>query len=126
MAKSIRPRATLADALDVKSVWQAVPDFTMGDISLKQFVAVHDAADSLDKEYSTKDVELTGVKNKRDEKARLLGELVTRFRSGMRSIYGPNSSQYEQAGGTPNSARKAPTRKAKATPAASNALGPQA
>src|SRR5438128_9115579 len=47
MAKSIRTRATLDDALDVKSVWQAIPDFTMGSISLKQFVAVHDGSRQL-------------------------------------------------------------------------------
>jgi len=40
MAKIIRVKPTLADALDVQSVWQAIPDFAMGDISLKQFVAL--------------------------------------------------------------------------------------
>lgn len=97
MAKSIRTKATLDDALDVKSVWQAIPDFTMGSISLKQFVAVHDAADSLDKEYSQKGVELDGVKANRDDKVRELNDLVTRFRSGIRAAYGPDSAVYERA-----------------------------
>jgi len=44
--------------------------------------------------------------------------LVTRARSGIRSVFGPDSTQYEQAGGTRTSERKTPTRKPKtATPA---------
>ena len=88
MAKIAKVKLVLSDAVDVKAVWNAIPDFKMGGISLNDFIAVHDETDSLDKDYSTKDVELTGVKNKRDEKAQLLGELVTRFRSG------PNAPLY--------------------------------
>jgi hypothetical protein len=126
MAKNAKVKEALSDAVDVKAVWEAIPDFKMGSISLTEFIAVRDEADSLDKEYSTKDVELTGVKNQRDDKARHLAELITRFRSGMRSTYGPDSSQYGQAGGTRNSARKAPTRKAKAASAVNTAVAPQA
>ena len=100
MAKIIRVRSTLADALDVKSVWQAIPDFAMGEISLKQFVALHDAADSLARESAQKSVELDGIKANRDDKVRQLTDLITRFRSGIRAAYGPDSALYEQAGGT--------------------------
>jgi hypothetical protein len=41
-----------------------------------------------------------------------LGEWVTRARSGFRAVYGPDSTQYEQAGGTRSSERKKPVRKA--------------
>ncbi|HYR86707.1 MAG TPA: hypothetical protein VE422_21655 [Terriglobia bacterium] len=109
-------KSTLDDGLDVKSVWRAIPDFTLGGISLKQFVAVHDAADSLDKEYSRKGVELDGVKANRDDKVRELNDLITRFRSGIRAAYGPDSAVYEQAGGTRSSLRKSPTRQAAADP----------
>jgi hypothetical protein len=125
MAKIAKVKVVLSDAVDVKAVWNAIPDFKMGGISLNDFIAVRDETDSLDKEYSTRDVELTGVKNKRDDKARLLDELITRFRSGMRSTYGPDSSQYEQAGGTRNSSRKSPTRKARAASAGNTDVVPQ-
>ena len=72
----------------------------MGRIALDDFIAIHDAADGLDKQYAKQDVELTGVKGTRDDKLLQLSELVTRFRSGMRSVYGPDSAQYGQAGGT--------------------------
>jgi len=118
MAKIVKLKETLADALDVKTVWEKVPDFKMGSISLNDFIAARDVTESLDKEYATKDVELSGVKANRDEKARELGQLVTRFRSGIRSAYGPDSVMYEQAGGTRSSLRKSPTaRQAEATAA---------
>jgi len=110
MAKIIRVKPTLADALDVQSVWQAIPDFAMGDISLKQFVALHEATDSLAKESAQKSVELDGVKANRDDKVRQLSDLITRFRSGIRAAYGPDSALYEQAGGTRSSLRKSPAR----------------
>jgi len=108
MAKVARVKPTLANAVDVKAVWEMVPNFTMGDVSLNEFTAIHDAADGLDKEYAKKDVELTNARVNRDEKIRQLADLVTRFRSGIRSIYGPDSAMYEKAGGTRSSLRKSP------------------
>ncbi|MBD0369930.1 MAG: hypothetical protein ICV60_03685 [Pyrinomonadaceae bacterium] len=40
-----------------------------------------------------------------------MASINTRALSGYRAIYGPNSSQYEQAGGTRSSERKRPTKK---------------
>ena len=58
--------------------------------------------------------ELTGLINDRDSQGVGLNELVTRVRSGFRAVYGPDSTQYEQAGGTRLSERKKPSRKPKA------------
>ena len=41
-------------------------------------------------------------------------QLTTRARSGIRGFFGPDSDEYEQAGGTRTSERKKPTRKVKA------------
>ena len=114
MARIPSVKTTLKDANKVRTVWQSIPDFKMGSISFHDFVAIHDATDAFDKEYARKDVELTGIKGNRDDKARLLSDLVTRFRSGMRSTYGPDSAQYGQSGGTRARDRKAPKPKAKA------------
>ncbi len=115
MAKTTRVNETLKKASAVRNLWETIPKFTMGDVTLKDFVAAHDATDELAREYAKMDLELTGVKNNRDKNIRVLNDLVTRFRSGMRSIYGPDSAQYEQAGGTPTHARKAPKRAGDAT-----------
>jgi hypothetical protein len=125
MAKIANVKATLMGAGAVKAVWQTIPDFKLGTITLQDFVGVFDAADVLQKEYATKDVELTGVRGNRDDKVRQLGEVVTRFRAGIRAAHGSDSTLYEQAGGTRASARKAPSRKAKAAAATDSTVPPK-
>ena len=117
MAKIASVKLTLKDADNIKTVWEAIPDFKLGPISLTDFITVYDAAAALDKEYAKKDVELTGVKNNRDDKTVQLNELLTRFRSGIRAAYGPNSPEYGQAGATLDRQRKAPRPKTQATSA---------
>src|SRR5438876_6261440 len=113
MPQKVKIKAILRNALNIKTVWEANPDFKMGDVLLNDFTTIYDAAEGLAEEYSRKRVELTGVKNNRDDKARELNRLITRFRSGMRAYYGPDSAQYGQSGATRASARKSPKRKSK-------------
>jgi hypothetical protein len=113
MAKIPSVKTTLKEAGSVKTLWQTMVDFKMGTISLADFNAANDAAASLQSEYAAKKLELTGVRGNRDEKVRALRELVTRFRSTVRGVHGPDSPVYEQAGGTPVSKRKPPKRKSK-------------
>jgi len=40
MAKNPKLKTTLADALDVLSVWKTIPDFKIGDVSLNDFNGV--------------------------------------------------------------------------------------
>ena len=108
MAKSNNIKATLEDAAKAKAVWQEHPDFKIGEIGLTEFTAVLEAADGFSKDYGTGSVALTGLRVRRDDKIGELNDLVTRFRSGVRGAYGPDSAQYEQAGAVRKSARKAP------------------
>ena len=86
----------------------------MGDVGAKDFNVVYDEAVALNDAYDKHDLELTGIREHRDDKLLQLKELITRFRSGMRSTYGPDSPQYEQAGGTRTSNRKPPRRRQQA------------
>ena len=54
----------------------------------------------------------TGYKWWRRYQASGVGELIVRARSGFKSVYGPDSTQYQQAGGTRKSDRKRPVRRA--------------
>ena len=56
-------------------------------------------------------MQLTGQTNDLGTKAASLASIRTRALSGFRATYGPNSKQYEQAGGTPSSERRRPSRK---------------
>ena len=108
MIKNPSVRLTLKDASSVRTVWESIPDFKMGSVTRDDFIAIHDETEAFTKEYAKKGVELKGIKGKRDDKAQQLSDLITRFRSGMRSIYGPDSPQYGQAGGTRSREHKAP------------------
>jgi len=115
MAKVTKLKETLKDAASIRTVWETIPSFSMGNVSLTDFIAAHDAAVALDKDYAKKDVELTGLKSSRDDSVHFLNELVTRFRSTIRGVYGPDSALYGQTGATRMSERK--SRRAKAVPA---------
>ena len=114
-----RPSST-KEVLDlgrkVIHVWQENPAFTLSDLKLEDYVKFFNATETLDGTYSQRETELEGLKNKRDDEMRKLQEVISRFRSGMRSYFGPDSPQFGQAGGTRNSQRKSRTRKPKPQP----------
>ena len=60
------------------------------------------------------ETQLTDLRNQRDALNVGLWDKVKRARNGIKAIYGDDSSQYEMAGGTRVSDRKARTRKAPA------------
>ena len=114
MAKTVKIKKTLSEAHDVKAAWETVPDFKIGNLSLNDYLAVQSAADALHKEHIKSSVTHTGLRANRDDKLLELSELITRFRSGIRGAYGPDSPVYEQAGGVRTSARKPRSRKTEA------------
>jgi hypothetical protein len=59
---------------------------------------------------------LTALVNELGDMTTETANIVTRARSGFRAIYGPDSTQYEQAGGTRSSDRRRSTPK-KSAPA---------
>ena len=95
-------------------------------MGLDQFIAIINEAQQLAKEFADKDVESSGIKHNRDLKARELRTIVTRFRFGMRYLFGSDSAQYGQAGGTLESARKPPRRTAKADSVTNTDTAPKA
>jgi len=106
MAGQLSVARILGDAAKIVNVWNANPDLTMGTVTkdtmttaIAEMQAAHAAVES-------KRTELTGLMDARDAKAAAAAELVSRARSGIRAAFGPDSAQYEQAGGTRKSERK--------------------
>jgi hypothetical protein len=60
------------------------------------------------------ETQLIHLRNQRDDVFASMWDKVKRVRSGVKAIYGDDSSQYEMVGGTRTSERKAPVRKPKA------------
>ena len=111
MAKHINTVETLTQARKVADIWKDNPDFTLENMKLEDYVTFFAATDTLEKTCAQREVELDGLKANRDDQIRQLHDLVMRFRAGMRAYFGPDSPQYEQAGGTRTSARKSASRK---------------
>jgi hypothetical protein len=96
-------------------IMTANPDFTMKDVTLPVIKTDATALGDTIKKLDALDLQITPLRNQRDDLARKLNEVCTRARAGLKGFYGVNSSQYEQAGGTRAIERKSPTRKAAAT-----------
>ena len=101
----------LVDGKKVHDVWAANPEFVMKEVTLENFTAAIADAQAADNAVETLRGQLVALINTRDAKNATLTELPTRALSGIRGFFGPDSSQYEQAGGTRRSERKPRTRK---------------
>jgi hypothetical protein len=103
----------LSDAEQITRVWTDNPTFSLGNLTLAQFQAT--ITDLRNSRSTVEDLRtrLTAAVNDSNTKALNVSDTVTRARSGFRAMYGPDSTQYEQAGGTRRSDRKRPARKAK-------------
>ena len=107
--------SVLADAERVAQVWEENPKFSMGDLTLEAFKAhmtkLRDLRQSRDETRTT----LSRMIDETNDQLNLLDGLNVRGRSGAKAIFGPDSPQYAQVGGTRQSERKAATRKTKTT-----------
>jgi len=97
--------AVLASAEKIKNTWTANPTFALGDFNLEAFTTALTAVTAHESEIDTKRHELQGLLDQRDDAAKVLQDLCTRALSGFRAVYGPDSPQYDQAGGTRRSER---------------------
>jgi len=109
MAKTAANEA-LNEAQKIVDVWSVRP-FNMGEVTLEVFRTTMGNVADADAAVEAKRREMTGLADVRDDQIKTLQELTTRARSGIRSTFGPDSKEYEQAGGTRKSERKKPTRK---------------
>jgi hypothetical protein len=105
--------AALVDGKKVLDVWVANPACAMKDVALDNFKAAMADAQAADDAVESLRSQLSALINARDAKNATLTELTTRALSGIRGFFGPDSDEYEQAGGTRKSERKKPTRKTK-------------
>jgi hypothetical protein len=111
MALKVNVDKVAEDAAQILRVWETNPDFKMKEVVLADFQSACAGLNNLIRNLLAKDQEATVLRNERDDLAVKVNELCTRARSGMKGFFGPNSSQYEQAGGTRAVERKMGIRK---------------
>jgi hypothetical protein len=107
------------DSSPIEKVWKANADMKLGKnggaVLLADFQARITAVSDLNTQIEDARNTLSGLLNQRDDAALVLNGLNTRALSAIRGIFGPDSTEYDQAGGTRSSERKTPTRKSKTT-----------
>ena len=101
------------EAEQIARVWAENPSFKLGDITLEQFKGMIDDLRAKRNTTNEQRTRLTAAINEANAQAAFVSGIITRARSGIRAFYGPDATQYDQAGGTRTSERKRPTRRAK-------------
>ena len=111
MAASTTVNTVLRNAQKIAEVWNANPTFILNDITQKSFGDLQAASAQLSETVESRRLELQGLINQRDDVVDKLQEAIIRARNGVRGFFGPDSSQYDQAGGKRSSERKSPGRR---------------
>ncbi|MDT4953780.1 MAG: hypothetical protein QOJ02_1918 [Acidobacteriota bacterium] len=96
----------LTESEQIIRVWEANPAFSLGEVTRAAMQTKVDELRTARTQTENLRTQLTQAVNDANGKADDLNAIVTRARSGFRAMYGPDSSQYEQAGGTRASERK--------------------
>lgn len=121
MATPIDSNAVLSDANKIEKVWGKNSTMTLGSdndpknpkVSHADFETAKTTVEGLNAQIDSLRSQLTELLDDRNDSARVLSALNTRALSAIRGIFGPDSSDYEQAGGTRSSERKKAVRKPK-------------
>ena len=116
MPTKYSPDTVLANSEQIARVWTENPTFTLGEITLAILQSkITDLRQTRDQIESLR-TQLTALINEANTQAAELADIDTRALSGFRAVFGPDSSQYEQAGGTRRSERKRPSSKKSPSP----------
>src|ERR1700754_2330075 len=100
MASKYPPETLLADSEQIVRAWTENPSFSMGEIKLSDVQSKITELRRQRDQIETIRTQMAALTNELNSKTNELAGINTRARSGFRAVYGPDSSQYEQAGGT--------------------------
>ena len=108
--------SVIVDAERLAQVWGENTKFSMGDLTLEGLRAEITKLRTLRQNRDETKVSLSRLIDDTNDQLKLLDDFNTRGRSGMKAIFGSDSAQYAQVGGTRKSERKPRTLKKAPTP----------
>jgi hypothetical protein len=111
MPSRYKTETVLADCERIARVWAENPTFSLGEVTLVSLQAKMAEVRQKREQLETMRMQMAALSNEVDEGTAELAGIRTRGLSGLRATYGPNSTQYEQGGGTRQSERRKPARK---------------
>lgn len=106
--------SVITDCERITRVWADNPTFSLGEVTLAGLQAKIAEARQKREQLETLRMQTTALSNELEERTTELASIRTRALSGFRAVFGPNSTQYEQAGGTRQSEVRRPARKGNA------------
>ncbi len=108
-----KPKAdVVADVDKALKVWQANPAMTIVHLTPAEVLAARDGVAGLDADIQDLRDQLIGLLDRRNDQAKALKKLAARVRGAIKSNFGDDSPEYEQAGGTRSSEFKKTAKKA--------------
>ena len=116
MPESKTVDAVVADGQQIARVWSDNPSFALNGVTLAQFQTMLSELETSQRVTEDLRTQLTEAVNETNGRSAAVTEINTRARAGIRGFFGPDSTQYEQAGGTRRSERKPRARKPPAGP----------
>ena len=111
MASRYSTESVLMECERIARVWTENPTFALGEVTLAGFQAMIADARQKREQLETLRMQATALSNDLEERTTELAAIRTRALSGFRAIFGPDSTQYEQAGGKRQSEIRRTTRK---------------
>jgi hypothetical protein len=110
MTRSKSLDEVIAAAEKIVRVWEANPTFTLGEVTLAGLKTKVEGLRTQREQTEEARRQVTNLVNSTNAVADDVNAITVRALSGVRATYGPDSTQYEEAGGTRTSERR--TRKA--------------
>ena len=112
MPSRVIAEGVVADTDKTLKVWKANPTMTIMNLTPAEVETARDSVKTLETQIEDLRHQLTGLLDRRNDEAKALNKLVVRVRGAIKSNFGDDSPEYEQAGGTRSSERKKPAKKA--------------
>ncbi len=103
--------SVLLESERIARVWTDNPTFSLGEVTLAGFQAKITEARQKREQLENLRMQVTALSNELEERTNELAAIRTRAMSGFRAVFGPDSTQYEQAGGTRQSEIRRSSRK---------------
>lgn len=103
----------IAELEKILRVFRSKTPFAVGDISEQTLGTTITALGAKSRELEDAKTLVSRLVNELNDQLTNAGQIQTRGLSGIRAAFGPDSSEYEEAGGVRTSERKKPAKKTK-------------
>ncbi len=111
MSRTSCPSDTIEQAEVVVEAWKNIdPALQLGGMALTALEGEAAQIRALHMQINSRETELIDLRNQRDALTLSVWDRLKRVRTGVKSLFGDDSSEYEMVGGTRLSDRKHPAR----------------